>query len=959
MTDVAAQRPVFFEGQYLGADDLIALITYLRGQDARHSLGLHSWGIAIGLDLVETTTPDGEIETVITPGFAVDGYGRQIVVTEPHPLSAALFEGRDPGEVPVWIRYEATEGQGVRRGFEVCTTDDTFRRLHESFAIELGPRDRFVDQQSGVEVNNETLVDPRLALRSVEADAAMICDAAVPHQAYPDDEDEARWLLPLGFVRWQPATGDFAALTADQRIRSRIMRRTAGNVVESILAADGIIRLRDRERAYDGVASPGAVCREDLIQAGDLRVCDGNLRFDDLIWMEGNTRLTADTRIWGGLLEFRNEQGDDYLDRVVAGVPRDAIAPLMLERLHVNEIEGSDLQVLLGKDDDRPGKNRLVISETEVAVDPADECGKLYTNKPRIAIQSNGRFGIGTFAPTTELNSPLTIRGVTDQGEILSLEDTAGTHQWRINLGEGQGNINFIETAPAGDIEGRLFLEAGGNIGISMTDPEAKLDITDVQTTSSGSGLGNDLWFRVGNGDDSGRVWIEYGSQAAPLLVLSDEDDPPRIQFQQGTELAPDHVSWIGHGDGNSPDISIMGANVGIGTETPVSMLHMKGGDPDIFLDIDGSSAANWTELRMGMNGSQQASIRWDKNDFKTYIVNQGTNTMVLDRDNVGMGTSSPATTLHIAEGSDVTTNGGSGFLLLGSPSDLNIGFDNNEIQARDGNAVSTLFLQHEGGALRIGNTKLTVQSNGDVGINTNAPSCRLHVRDSLSGNANQIENHVACIDNTSTDNNADVLALRVAGTNPGDAQNFITFFDGSGAIASFEGNGGSVAFNGTGADFAECLPMVDHAESIAPGDVVGVHDGHITKRTTGADKVLVVTDRAIVVGNRPGDESAFQRVALMGQVGVKIRGPVSAGDVILATGDDDGIAMAVPAEQVPFHRLGDIVGQAWQTDFASEIRRVNVAISFLSGLVSSSMSRRIEEQADRIAALEERMSSR
>ena len=53
MTEAAAQRPVFFEGQYLGADDLTALMEYLREQDARHTLGLHTWGVAIGLQLGE------------------------------------------------------------------------------------------------------------------------------------------------------------------------------------------------------------------------------------------------------------------------------------------------------------------------------------------------------------------------------------------------------------------------------------------------------------------------------------------------------------------------------------------------------------------------------------------------------------------------------------------------------------------------------------------------------------------------------------------------------------------------------------------------------------------------------------------------------------------------------------------------------------------------------------------
>jgi len=47
------QRPTFFQGQYLGPDDLTAAVDYGRIQLARHSLGAHTWGIAIGLQLIE------------------------------------------------------------------------------------------------------------------------------------------------------------------------------------------------------------------------------------------------------------------------------------------------------------------------------------------------------------------------------------------------------------------------------------------------------------------------------------------------------------------------------------------------------------------------------------------------------------------------------------------------------------------------------------------------------------------------------------------------------------------------------------------------------------------------------------------------------------------------------------------------------------------------------------------
>ena len=43
------ERPVYYEGQYLGAADLQVGLDYLRGQEARHLRTAHTWGILEGL----------------------------------------------------------------------------------------------------------------------------------------------------------------------------------------------------------------------------------------------------------------------------------------------------------------------------------------------------------------------------------------------------------------------------------------------------------------------------------------------------------------------------------------------------------------------------------------------------------------------------------------------------------------------------------------------------------------------------------------------------------------------------------------------------------------------------------------------------------------------------------------------------------------------------------------------
>ena len=78
-------RPQFFQDQYLGPEDLAAAVEYSRIHQARHSLGAHTWGIAIGLQLLEKPSAAGnnQVDVFIQPGYAWDGFGRPLVALVP------------------------------------------------------------------------------------------------------------------------------------------------------------------------------------------------------------------------------------------------------------------------------------------------------------------------------------------------------------------------------------------------------------------------------------------------------------------------------------------------------------------------------------------------------------------------------------------------------------------------------------------------------------------------------------------------------------------------------------------------------------------------------------------------------------------------------------------------------------------------------------------------------------
>jgi hypothetical protein len=208
---------------------------------------------------------------------------------------------------------------------------------------------------------------------------------------------------------------------------------------------------------------------------------------------------------------------------------------------------------------------------------------------------------------------------------------------------------------------------------------------------------------------------------------------------------------------------------------------------------------------------------------------------------------------------------------------------------------------------------RMSITHEGAVGIGTAAPGVRLHVVDSKSGGAGDPMVHVALIENTDTSDNADVLALKVGINTPTDFNNFITFFAGNNPVGKIEGNGSGVAFQTSGADFAECLPRLYESERLEPGDIVGIIEGKVTHTTEGAHAVAAITSNPVVVGNSPGrqKEHLYARVAFVGQVPVKVRGPVSAGDLIIASGQGDGVGVVAPTRLTP-ELATQIVGQAW-----------------------------------------------
>lgn len=165
------------------------------------------------------------------------------------------------------------------------------------------------------------------------------------------------------------------------------------------------------------------------------------------------------------------------------------------------------------------------------------------------------------------------------------------------------------------------------------------------------------------------------------------------------------------------------------------------------------------------------------------------------------------------------------------------------------------------------------------------------------------------------------------------------------------------VTYQSGAGDYAEWLPKSNPADNLYPGDIVGVRNGQVEHATGGAEAVLVVSGKPIVLGNspEPGKENQYEKIAFMGQVPVKVYGAVKKGDFIVPSGNNDGYGKAVSAENLTIADCNQIVGIAWTSSSAPQLGYVNVAVGLNTGELAQltlGLQKTIEKQADEIKDL-------
>lgn len=158
------------------------------------------------------------------------------------------------------------------------------------------------------------------------------------------------------------------------------------------------------------------------------------------------------------------------------------------------------------------------------------------------------------------------------------------------------------------------------------------------------------------------------------------------------------------------------------------------------------------------------------------------------------------------------------------------------------------------------------------------------------------------------------------------------------------------VAYTSGSGDYAEWLEKSNLSEQFAFGDIVSVYGGKISKKILGSGQLMVVSKAPIVLGNVPDEKrkNAFEKVAFMGQVPVKVKGQVSVGDYIVALTDGSGIGYGVPPSKISVEEMNRIVGIAWSASGKGEMSLVNAAV----GINPQATNHMIQKQENEIDEL-------
>ena len=308
----------------------------------------------------------------------------------------------------------------------------------------------------------------------------------------------------------------------------------------------------------------------------------------------------------------------------------------------------------------------------------------------RMRIDSSGNVGIGATPPSGVRTK---IKGLAEATNLatsatsaaLFIEPYSGS-SWGLGIGSISGQIQYIQgVSAAGDSARQLSLQPfGGNVGIGTSSPSAKL-------TVSGS-------VRALRTDDNTQ-YGDLGQDSSGGFITTHR--PHASLYENFRFLASNN-------SGTTERMRIdSNGNVGIGTSSPAVELHINDASGLSAIRLTGgASGADNFQIMQGVTGVSNSGL-------SIYDVDATATRMVIDSSGqVGIGTTSPSTTLTIDSGGTPTT------LKLDSLTESSIDFDDkggSPKRYKIGTNISSNDGQFEFKDMTANAERMRITSDGDI----------------------------------------------------------------------------------------------------------------------------------------------------------------------------------------------------------------------------------------------------
>jgi hypothetical protein len=421
-------------------------------------------------------------------------------------------------------------------------------------------------------------------------------------------------------------------------------------------------------------------------------------------------------------------------------------------------------------------------------------------------IDSSGNVGIGTTSPSSAAGFDAKLQ-LESANPMLVYKETDQSTKWEVGAWGG----NYVVFNGSSE---RMRIDSSGNVGIGTSSPEHALSV-----------------FKDSNGNRT-EIGIDNIDQRLVLGAYFESGVGQYSTIQSTNNAENSALSLV-----LQPD----GGNVGIGTTSPSTILHVNGGGSNTLAIFESTDAGAAISFKDG-NTTTNPEVDCRTNDLT--INTSGTERLRIDSSGrVGIGTTSPSAPLHVV---------GNSYVQSGT-------FYTDAISAYSGSSISINAGSSHLAATVNGSERLRIDSSGNVGIGTSSPVSPLEI-----ATTNKLGSTF-----TGTTNGEGLTVTQTNYT----AGNYVSLveaaFDDSGDVnpnvrigAMFDGSGANLAFgtsNSYGSGITNTAMFINSSGNVG----IGTSSPSASLHVAGT-----IVDNPAAVGVLAGQINNFGNVKLVGSAG-------------------------------------------------------------------------------------------